>query len=662
MGGRGTRTHRRQDTGRAAPGPGDGQSGVRCELPRQQLPARRAHLAGSAAPSRVICTRQRQRAALAAGSPRVRSPESGSEAARHARCKGTERGAPPRQPRPLPEEPVKKSLAALALALPVVASAANPVQLSAGDTALVLVSAGLVLLMTPGLAFFYGGLVRAKNVVHTMNLSIVCMGIVGVLWTLVSYSLAFSPGGEPRPGDRRPVVGRPLGRGRRARRVARRDDPALRLHALPGHVRGHHPRAHLRRPRRAHPDEGVPPLHRALVPRRLHARRPLGVGAGGLAAEPRRPRLRRWHGGAHQRRRRRARRGHRPRQAARACGRRRSSRTTSPSPSSAPASSGSGGSASTAARPSPRTASPPRRSRTPSSRRPPRRSPGASLELFLHGKMSGVGLASGAVAGMVAITPAAGFIRPVAALALGALAAMASFAAVRFRPKLGLDDSLDVFAVHGVAASLGAILTGAFASTAVNAGGADASLALVAKQALGVVVTLAFSGGLSFALLKLVGARHPAPRRRAGRVGGHGLLRGRRARLHPRRRVRLRAVRRCAQLPRPDRPRAARTHGGVAPSRLAGPSSPPRSTGAGSLVCGPGSPVRERRAGRQALPRCRAAPARLPCGGRRGGAVRARTPSESGLPAVGRARHACCNRSVRPTQTRPERRSAGGTE
>src|SRR3954463_10183230 len=69
-------------------------------------------------------------------------------------------------------------------------------QVDSGDTAIVLVSAGLVLLMTPGLAFFYGGLVRAKNVVHTMNLSIVCMAIVGVLWTLVGYSLAFSPGGS----------------------------------------------------------------------------------------------------------------------------------------------------------------------------------------------------------------------------------------------------------------------------------------------------------------------------------------------------------------------------------------------------------------------------------------------------------------------------------
>jgi Amt family ammonium transporter len=105
---------------------------------------------------------------------------------------------------------------------------------------------------------------------------------------------------------------------------------------------------------------------------------------------------------------------------------------------------------------------------------------------------------------MVAITPAAGFVRPVPAILLGALAAMASFTAVRLRPKLGLDDSLDVFAVHGVAATLGAILTGAFATTAVNPAGADASALLVAKQALGVAVTMAFSGGLSFALLKLV--------------------------------------------------------------------------------------------------------------------------------------------------------------
>ncbi|MCX5732552.1 MAG: ammonia channel protein, partial [Deltaproteobacteria bacterium] len=68
----------------------------------------------------------------------------------------------------------------------------NPI--NSGDTAFVLLCAGLVMFMTPGLAFFYGGLVRAKNVVHTMILSIVCMAVVGVLWALVGYSLSFSSG------------------------------------------------------------------------------------------------------------------------------------------------------------------------------------------------------------------------------------------------------------------------------------------------------------------------------------------------------------------------------------------------------------------------------------------------------------------------------------
>jgi ammonium transporter, Amt family len=88
---------------------------------------------------------------------------------------------------------LNKALGSLLFSLPTAAAAA-PGQVDSGDTALVLVSAGLVLLMTPGLAFFYGGLVRSKNVVHTMILSIVCMALVGVLWALAGYSLAFAPG------------------------------------------------------------------------------------------------------------------------------------------------------------------------------------------------------------------------------------------------------------------------------------------------------------------------------------------------------------------------------------------------------------------------------------------------------------------------------------
>src|SRR5258707_13613700 len=66
--------------------------------------------------------------------------------------------------------------------------------LSSGDTAWVLTSSALVLLMTVGLAFFYGGLVRPKNALNTMMMSVVALGVIGVKWMLVGYSIAFSPG------------------------------------------------------------------------------------------------------------------------------------------------------------------------------------------------------------------------------------------------------------------------------------------------------------------------------------------------------------------------------------------------------------------------------------------------------------------------------------
>src|SRR6186997_1679492 len=67
-------------------------------------------------------------------------------------------------------------------------------RINAGDTAWVLVSAALVLFMTPGLALFYGGMVRRKNVLATLMQSFIAMGIISVLWVIVGYSLAFSTG------------------------------------------------------------------------------------------------------------------------------------------------------------------------------------------------------------------------------------------------------------------------------------------------------------------------------------------------------------------------------------------------------------------------------------------------------------------------------------
>ena len=63
-----------------------------------------------------------------------------------------------------------------------------------GDTAFMLISAALVLLMTPGLAFFYGGFVRSRNILNTLMMSFVLMAIVGVTWILWGYSLSFAPG------------------------------------------------------------------------------------------------------------------------------------------------------------------------------------------------------------------------------------------------------------------------------------------------------------------------------------------------------------------------------------------------------------------------------------------------------------------------------------
>src|SRR6266513_5232418 len=70
----------------------------------------------------------------------------------------------------------------------------NPTTLSAGDTAWVLIATALVMLMVPGLALFYGGLVRGKNSLNSMMMSLAPLGIVTVQWVVVGYSLAFAPG------------------------------------------------------------------------------------------------------------------------------------------------------------------------------------------------------------------------------------------------------------------------------------------------------------------------------------------------------------------------------------------------------------------------------------------------------------------------------------
>jgi Amt family ammonium transporter len=121
-------------------------------------------------------------------------------------------------------------------------------------------------------------------------------------------------------------------------------------------------------------------------------------------------------------------------------------------------------------------------------------------EWIAKGKPSVLGIVSGAVAGLVAITPASGFVGVGGALAIGLIAGVVCFwSATWLKHKMGYDDSLDAFGVHCIGGIVGALLTGVFAVK--DIGGADGSLLLQAK---GVVTTLVYSGVISFILLKII--------------------------------------------------------------------------------------------------------------------------------------------------------------
>jgi Amt family ammonium transporter len=132
-----------------------------------------------------------------------------------------------------------------------------------------------------------------------------------------------------------------------------------------------------------------------------------------------------------------------------------------------------------------------------------------AIEWALHKKPSVLGIASGAVAGLVAITPAAGTCGPLGAVVIGAAAGTICFLATsRLKRKLGYDDSLDAFGVHGIGGVVGALLTGVFASTTLGgaglADGVESLLAQVGRQCVGVCVTFVYSAAVSFVLLKLI--------------------------------------------------------------------------------------------------------------------------------------------------------------
>jgi ammonium transporter, Amt family len=128
-------------------------------------------------------------------------------------------------------------------------------------------------------------------------------------------------------------------------------------------------------------------------------------------------------------------------------------------------------------------------------------------EWIVHQKPSVLGIISGSIAGLVAITPASGFVAPVGALIIGLVAGVGSWWAVTsLKRMLGYDDSLDVFGIHGVAGLIGAILTGVFAVEAIGGtpGLLEGNAGQVLVQVWGVVATIAWCAIASFVLLKII--------------------------------------------------------------------------------------------------------------------------------------------------------------
>jgi Amt family ammonium transporter len=369
-----------------------------------------------------------------------------------------------------------------------------------GDTAWILASAALVMFMTPGLAFFYGGLVRVKNVLATIMQSFIALALVTVLWVLVGYTLAFGP-------DKAGLIG------------------GLDFVGL-GHV-GAAPSAYA--PTVPATAFMVFQLMFAIITPALIAGAfaermkfsgylmliglwsifvyaPIAhwewgggfLGANGVGALD-------FAGGAvvH------ANAGAAALATAIYMGKRRGHGSDDMSPHNVPfVILGAGilwfgwfgfnaGSALA--------------SNALASSAFVNTQLGAAaavlgwifLERLRSGRVTTIGAATGAVAGLATVTPAAGYVQPLAALAIGLVAGVACFQAVSFKERLGYDDSLDVVGVHMVGGIIGVLLTGAFASLAINEAGAAASLTLVGKQAVLAGVTVVFSFVATLAILKV---------------------------------------------------------------------------------------------------------------------------------------------------------------
>jgi ammonium transporter, Amt family len=372
------------------------------------------------------------------------------------------------------------------------------------DTAWMLISTALVLLMTPALAFFYGGLVRSKNALNTMMMSFISLGFVGVLWAVIGYSLALTPGNNYL-GDLSLSLLNGVGLSETGAIV-----PLTIPHSLymcfqatfciitAALISG----AIVERMRFS-----AYLVFISLWSVVVYAPVAHWVWGGGWLAD-----MGAWdfaggtvvHVNA----------GAAALVAALVVGRRSDYKQASILPHNVPFvllgagllwfgwfgfNAGSALAASPIAALAFTTTM---------------LAPAGTLvvwtflDIIRSGKPTAVGCATAIVVGLVAITPAAGFISPMNAIALGAIAAVPSYLMLILRAQTSLDDSLDVVAAHGVGGTVGALLTGVFAEKALN-GYFDGALygnpGQILIQGTAVLAAAIYSGVVSFVLLKVIG-------------------------------------------------------------------------------------------------------------------------------------------------------------
>jgi len=391
--------------------------------------------------------------------------------------------------------------AAALLALPASAlaqEAGAPPPINQADTAWMLIATALVLLMTPALAFFYGGLVRSKNALNTMMMSIVALGFVGVIWAIAGYSLAFAPG-NALIGDLSRLGLRSVGL------EAQGTIPHLLFMAFQGTF------AII-----------TPALISGAVVERMRFNAYIAFitawvllvyapvahwvwGGGFLASMGALD----FAGGAvvH------VNAGAAALMAAIVVGKRADYPSSSLLPHNVPFTmlgagllwfgwfgfnAGSALSAGTTA-----TLAFTNTLMAPAATL----ATWTLLDLMRGGTVTAVGAATAIVVGLVVITPGAGYIGPMSAIVMGALGAFPSYFALLYRAKTQLDDSLDVVAAHGLGGATGAILTGVFADAAWS-GGANGLIAghpsQVLIQVASVLIVMAYSGTGTFVILKLL--------------------------------------------------------------------------------------------------------------------------------------------------------------